>query len=71
MSVPKSVIYDVARDFVLEYLQRTPEFIDVVEFVDDAIVYEDDEQEGIYTTVFDAVVGYLDTVAQRLEGEDD
>jgi len=53
---------EVARDFVLEYLQREPEFIDVAEFVFDRLhEYNDDDAADVYNSV----IAILDTAYQR------
>lgn len=53
---------EVARDFVLEYLAREPEFIDVAEFVAEVL---DEHTDDDITAVYNSVQAYLDTVHQR------
>lgn len=58
---------EIANSFITEYLGRAPEFIDVVEYIDE---YEDIEYEDQYEEIHNLVVAELDTIAQRFaDGE--
>jgi len=60
-----------AKGFVQEYLEREPEFIDVVEYLDEWIDDADiDLEDYDYTEVFNSVKGLLDTLAQRFADAD-
>lgn len=54
---------ELATGFVLEYLDRTPEYIDVVEWVDE----NDDEEpnDEILAKTYQEVMNILDTISQR------
>lgn len=56
-------VEDAAGRFISEYLSREPEYIDVVEFLDENELDLDEEE------VFKWVVGELDTILQRWEDE--
>lgn len=57
---------ELARDFVTEYLDRTPEFGDVYEHVWDAMGFDGDKiDHGDVEEVYEKVTVILDTIAQR------
>lgn len=66
-----SQVDELAKGFVEEYLERTPEYIDVVEYVSENIEDEDDQSDEFHDEVFVKVNAILDTVAQRLADEDE
>lgn len=56
----------IALAFLGEYIDRDPEFLDVVEFADEQ--YPSDEDEDVlYGEVYDMVLDYLTMVRDRLE----
>jgi hypothetical protein len=60
----KEEIQELAKDFVLEYLERDPEYMDVVEYVSENIDDEDDIDDDLLKEVFTTVVGELDAVSE-------
>lgn len=60
----KKQIQEIADEIVVDYLNEGPEFIAVVESVDD-YADSDDVEEGDYDAVYAAVNAALDTVLQR------
>lgn len=62
---------EVAREFVSEYLNRRPEWLDLVEYLDYEYPGEIDEHdEGWVHKIWDEVMGELDVVEQRYVSED-
>jgi hypothetical protein len=59
---------ELARDFVLEYLDREPEWVDVGEFIDDRL---DEYDSDVVIEVHNSVIAYLDTIAQRFADSED
>ena len=64
-----SEIDTLAQDFVSEYLERSPEYLDVVEFVEENIEDEDAITDELLAEVFKKVNGNLDTIAQRWDDQ--
>lgn len=56
--------------FVEEYLERTPEYMDVVEFVEENIGEEDEVTDDLLLEVYNGVSAQLDVIAQRYGDED-
>jgi hypothetical protein len=61
----------IAKAFVLEYLKREPEFMDVVEFVDENNPDWYEDETDLYNEIHDLVVAELDTIAQRFADSED
>lgn len=62
-------IEELVQGFVDEYLERTPDYGDVVEFVQENIADEDAIDDELLAKVFKGVVADLDTIAQRYGDE--
>lgn len=59
-------IETLAEDFVLEYLERTPEYLDVVEYVSDNAPGDvEDITDDDLAAIYKDVIAHLDTIAQR------
>ena len=56
---------ELAESFVSEYLERTPEYIDVAEYAEENVIDEDILSNEFLAEVFQEVNKTLDTVAQR------
>lgn len=63
MSLTREAVETLAADFVTEYLERSPEYIDVVEFVGDNTHKNttDDDLKDVHSLV----EAHLDAIAQR------
>lgn len=56
----------IALAFVEEYIDRDPDFLDVVEFTDEQWPSDEDE-DVLYGQVYDEVIYYLGMIRDRLE----
>lgn len=57
----------LAEGFVIEYLERDPEYLDVVEYVSENAEEPDEIDDTLLVHIFESVVGFLDVAAQRFE----
>lgn len=60
---------ELAQGFVDEYLERSPEYTDVVEYVTESIGDEEAIDDELLADVFKRVNAELDTIAQRYGDE--
>jgi hypothetical protein len=68
MSLTPEDIETLAEDFVIEYLERSPEYIDVVEYVSDNAPGDTPDEEindTVLAVIYNAVLAHIDTTAQR------
>lgn len=62
---------ELAVGFVSDYLERSPEYLDVVEYITDNFEDEDAITDSLNDEVYVRVNAILDTVARRYGDADD
>ena len=65
----KTEIEDLAEGFVLEYLDRLPEFIDVAEYVDENLSEEEDLNDEMLKAVYDSVIDQIRAARNQIGEE--
>lgn len=60
----------IAKEYVAEYLNRRPDFADVVEYVDMEYPYSD-EEDIVYGEIWTSVLDMLDDIEVEFATEDE